>query len=373
MRTALRIVFALLLTAALTEGGMRAYRAAIGQTPPHPDPSLAAEWDWARERLDAGTPSLGSRARHDPLLGWRARRRTRPAAGGPREVGVARTPGVPRVVLVGDSFTRELGRFRLPFEGDRTFQPGWEVVNLGVQGYGAGQAWLRYREDGGAYHGDVAVFGFYLRDYFRTFRRFRSYAKPTFSLVEGRLRVGDVPVPTPEALLAAYRSGERRIGRPGRSWALDFVRQQTAERNRESDLREERFAVFRALLAGFRDDARRDGACPLLVIFPTRPEDYAGTVYETLDHRTREAAAGLELPWLALADAMYAGASPAEAARSFGEGSGAHMSEDGRRAVFRALDAAFEGLTPPACFETRPDGSVGPRSAATQNGVESAG
>ena len=55
-----------------------------------------------------------------------------------------------------------------------------------VQGFGAGQAWLRYREDGVVYRGDVAIFGLYLRDYFRTFRAFRSFAKPTFALVDGR-------------------------------------------------------------------------------------------------------------------------------------------------------------------------------------------
>ena len=43
MKTALRMTFALVLTFALTEAGLRLYRTAIGQVPPYPDPSLVAE------------------------------------------------------------------------------------------------------------------------------------------------------------------------------------------------------------------------------------------------------------------------------------------------------------------------------------------
>jgi len=373
MKTLLRIAFALVLTAALTEAGIRIYRSAIGQPPPHPDPSVAEEWEWAQDHLEAGAPSIGSQARPDPLLGWRASPRRRAAVGGPKRVGRARTPGIPRVVLVGDSFTRELGALRERFEGSRTFQPGWEVVNLAVQGFGVGQAWLRYREDGVGYRGDVAILGFYLRDYFRTFRSFRSFAKPTFALVDGELRVEHVPVPTPEALYEAYRSGERRIGRPGRSWVLDFVRQQREALNRRSDLRGEQFAVFTAILESFRDEALRGGACPALVIFPTRPEDYYGTVYEELDLRARDAAHELGMPWLALAEPLYRGVAPADRERFFGRGNGAHMSDYGRHEVDRALDAAFERYHPDACFAAAPDGSLWGANAPEDSRAGSAG
>jgi len=359
MKTLLRLALATLLTVALTEVGIRGYRTAIGQVPPHPDPSRAAEWSWAREHLEAGKPTLGRWARHDPQLGWVTFRKHRSASGGPEKFGERRTPGIPRVVIVGDSFTRELDALEHPYAPDRVFQPDWEIMNLAVQGYGAGQTWLRYREDGVAYDGDVAIFGFYLRDYFRTFRSFRSYAKPTFSLGPGgELEVGDVPVPSPEALFEAYRSGERRIGRPGRSWVLDFLAWRRATPRSGDEIRDERFAVFGAILESFAEAARGHGACPLLVIFPTRPERYSGTVYERIDRRTRETARALGLPFVALADSLYADATREQQAGVFEQGRGAHLSTLGKQSVYRTLDAAFGAFDPNGCFATTADGSV---------------
>jgi len=340
MKLLARLALVLLATLLLTELGVRAYRTLLDQGPPHPDPAVEEEWEWARRHLRSGRPRVVGHIRHDPQLGWIAPRKVRPAAG--REtVRRERTPGVPRLVLTGDSFTRELGTL------GEAFRPRWEVVNLAVQGFGAGQAWLRFRTAGVPLEADVAVYGIYLRDYFRTFSRFRNYAKPTFSLEPaGELVVGNVPVPSPEALYEAYRSGERAIGRPGRSWLWDSVRERW---NVRRVLRAEELDVFAGLLRAFRDDALGSGACPLLLVFPTRPDDYYGEVDETLDGRLTELARTLDLPRLSLAEALYAPATPAERAALFESGRGAHMSPHGRAEVIRVLDEALDAFEPGAC------------------------
>jgi hypothetical protein len=347
MKTLPRLVLVILATLVLTELGYRGFRAWAGQVPPHPDPSVAAEWDWAQEHLALGTANTASHVRHDPDLGWRVQAKVRPAVGGPK-VRRKRTPGVPRVVFTGDSFMRELGWL------GPTFQPEWEVINLAVQGYGAGQAWLRFRQRAAKLQPDVAVFGLYLRDYFRVFRSFRSYAKPTFALgPDGEVVVGNVPVIAPEALYEAYVTGERTIGLPHRSYVVDVIGERWNLYQRQFfGIDEAQFALFAAILRSFRDDARAVGACPLLLIFPTRPEDYDGTVYEEIDRRTRALADELGLPRVALAEALYDGASDAERLALFNEGHGAHMSEHGRAEAVRVLHEAFDALVPATC---RPD------------------
>ena len=355
MKTLLRLALATLVTFLLTEVGIRIYRHAIDQIPPHPDASLAAEWDWAKDHLAAGKPTTGSDVRHDPNLGWVNGPRTRDAKGSATRVARPRTPGVPRVVLVGDSFTRELGALDARFPDGGLFRPGWEVVNLSVQGFGVGQAWLRFRQTGVRYQGDIAVFGLYLRDYFRTFRTFRGYAKPTFSVdAQGEVAIHNTPVLGPEALYEAYRSGERKIGRWGRSWVLDFISGRMQLYRNHSRIQPDQFATFTALLQSFREDAEAHGACPVLLVFPTRPDRYPGSIYEKLEGRTREIAPSLRLPYVSLAQALYEGVSDEERALIFNEGSGAHMSDHGRLEVLRVLDAALERLEPGVCPEPGP-------------------
>src|SRR5262245_25220320 len=52
------------------EVSVRAYYASTGHPPPHPDPSVRAEWEWAREHLAAGRAALPGSATFDPNLGW---------------------------------------------------------------------------------------------------------------------------------------------------------------------------------------------------------------------------------------------------------------------------------------------------------------
>jgi hypothetical protein len=69
-------------------------------------------------------------------------------------------------------------------------------VNLGVNGYGLDQAYLRYRRDLEGIDHDVHVFAF-IADDFRRMRDglFRGGPKPTLVIEDGRLAVQGVPVP----------------------------------------------------------------------------------------------------------------------------------------------------------------------------------
>lgn len=123
---------------------------------------------------------------------------------GRREYARAKPPGVQRVLVLGDSFT-----FGDEVSDDETYAhvlgellPGVEVINLGVHGYGQDQMLLYLQEVGARYQPDVVLLGFVSDDMERNLLAFRDFAKPRFTLREGRLELGGTPVPTPEQVLA---------------------------------------------------------------------------------------------------------------------------------------------------------------------------
>jgi hypothetical protein len=118
---------------------------------------------------------------------------------GAREYSVERTEAA-RVVAIGDSYT-----FGQCANDDETYPavmeatlPNTEVLNLGVMGYGQGQALLRLRRDGFRYRPDIVVFGFHKSNMARNLVAFKSYAKPRFRLTDSGLVLENVPVPMPE-------------------------------------------------------------------------------------------------------------------------------------------------------------------------------
>jgi hypothetical protein len=128
---------------------------------------------------------------------------------GKAEYQYERAAGKQRIVVLGDSFT-----FGEEVSDDETYSrnlqaslPGSEVLNLGVQGYGHDQMLMYLEEEGVKYHPDVVVVGFAYLDIYRNIESFFAYAKPRFELTSEGLQLTNVPVPTPEHVLAeeAYR------------------------------------------------------------------------------------------------------------------------------------------------------------------------
>ncbi len=71
-----------------------------------------------------------------------------------------------------------------------------ETVNIGQQGYGVDQSYLRFRRDASELEHTIHLFTFVDGDFARAGRRsYRGYAKPLLRLVEDESEVGNVTVP----------------------------------------------------------------------------------------------------------------------------------------------------------------------------------
>ena len=148
-------------------------------------------WENYRDREDLNFPG------YEPELGWDIE------TSGDRIRGSMLISKVPdksilRILAVGDSFTfgNDVGEHE-NFSYLLSKQiPRVEVLNMGVPGYGIDQAYLKYRSFGRSYRPDVILFGVYVSDYERSSVTFTSYAKPKFTVVDGRLMLTNQPVPT---------------------------------------------------------------------------------------------------------------------------------------------------------------------------------
>ena len=156
----------------------------------------------AYRAVDAGGPIT----RRDPEIGWTLKPDlawttgsapwenglTTNAAGfrdGPH--AAAKAPGAYRVVVLGDSFVFGSG---VPQEGTLTRRlaahlgPGFEIVNLGVPGYGTDQELLPLRRWDRALSPDLVLLGFFWNDVLENASDFiYGLPKPTFTLEGGTL------------------------------------------------------------------------------------------------------------------------------------------------------------------------------------------
>ena len=185
---------------------------------------------------------------------------------GTGEYDYARTSGRQRVVVLGDSFT-----FGAEVADDQTFckylranLENVDVLNLGVQGYGHDQMLLYLRDEGVKYHPDVVMVGFTFIDVYRNIENFFAYSKPKFESISGRLTLTNVPVPSPEQVLARE---------PYRLKALDvfeILKQKLrwAAGKNEADAE----SITRLLLDEIVSTARGIGATPVFVYLPVNDE-----------------------------------------------------------------------------------------------------
>lgn len=124
---------------------------------------------------------------------------------GRREYTKERVPGVKRILFLGDSFV-----FGWGVEDSQVFtsrveseKQDYEVINLGVAGYGIDQIYLSYQQLGLEYKSDIVFIGIFYEDFWRATRAFADsgHAKPYFMLAkEGKLELKNVPVPMPYTL-----------------------------------------------------------------------------------------------------------------------------------------------------------------------------
>jgi hypothetical protein len=245
----------------------------------------------------------------DPLLGWIPRpdtrtrkfRTNRDSLRAYREYPPVPPAGVTRLAAFGDSFTfgdesNYAATWERFLEG---LDPRLEVLNFGIPGGDPGQAFLRYRRDGGRFHPHAVLIGFMSENIHRMVNTFRPFyqpetgiplGKPRFLLRGGRLELAENPIRS----LAGYREllrDERgvlpRLGRhdffyqtsrPRRFDALPSVRLVSifAERSLGEPIlrggvyntRSEAYQVTRAVLEAFAAQVEKDGAVPVFLLFP---------------------------------------------------------------------------------------------------------
>lgn len=363
VRRALLVAAMVLGPLLLLELGLRLAHALGDGVPPAADESFEKEWRWAERHLAAGTAVLESNFAHDPLTGWRNAPGLRKdglttnSAGmrGSREYAPGRPAGVRRLVLVGDSYT-----FGADVRDEETFAhrlgagllPGaWEVLNLAVPGTGTDQQVLEFEHRGRAWAPDVAVLGFFVRDYSRNILWFRDYAKPLFvvddTLPDG-LRLTHSPVIAPEALYAEYLSGRRRVGgAPLRSWVLASLGAGLRSLDEwEVGPGVPAWDVLSRLMARFGRLAREAGATPVWLVIPGRDTlapggSSAAELEEACARRARE----LGLPCLRLDAAFraHAQAHPDDPVYDPPD-AGGHLSPTGHRLVAEELARLLAGL-----------------------------
>ncbi len=345
---------ALLATSTPTEEGAGAFDAELGWTlrPDHFDPDGVA-----------GTNSSAARGR--------------------REYAATEPDGTLRVVTFGDSFTygdgvAESDTWQARMEA---VDPGLEVPNHGVPGYGTDQALLRFRRKG---LGDasVAVMGILLENIGRNVNRYRplwyprsaaSGVKPRLRLVEGSLLVVPQPFDGVEELLDAVEDGsvlerlaEHEYWRPR---ALGPLRHSSLARlaagyfaYRRRDVRRlwttagEPRDVTLALLETFAREARAAGAEVAAVIVFPRQDDLLelqreGRPYWAVLHRFLEERG---IPYLDASDvllpALQTEARAPDAAKVY---AGGHLSAHGNALVGDRAAAWVRDLQPASADRAR--------------------
>ena len=202
-----------------------------------------------------------------------------------------------RIALVGDSFTFGLEVSYADSWGhrlERALGPDVQVLNFGVDGYGVDQAYLRYARDVRPWRPDVVILGVINHDLFRSLAVYSfvsfpgwpfPFAKPRFVTDLDRLALLNVPLPSPESIVAArsirelpfieydpgYRAEDWEWHTLDSSYLYRLIvsraRAWTGPDPRRSDTRV--LELNRAILRAFAREAAAAGARPLLVYFPS--------------------------------------------------------------------------------------------------------
>ena len=222
-----------------------------------------------------------------------------------RDYSLTPEPGIIRISAYGDSYTY-CDEGRLEDCWTRRLErdlPNLEVLNFGVPGYGPDQAWLRYQQDGARRKPCAVTIGYTVENINRVVNRFRPFyapttqialSKPRFVLERGTLRLLPNPANRPELLKdpawveanlgpddAWYFPGTFVANPVDRLYVGSLARTALYKRERLATVRwnEERaeqmyrpgsdaFEVVLAVLSGFAEQVRSDGATPVVLVFP---------------------------------------------------------------------------------------------------------
>lgn len=126
------------------------------------------------------------------------------------EYSYTKSPSKTRILVLGDSFTfgEEVSDNETYPDYLQQLLPNAEIINLGMQGYGHDQMLIYLQEEGIKYTPEVVILGFLTPDMTRNMLMFRDYAKPKFTLANGKLVLVNSPVPSPQEIAVSelYKS-----------------------------------------------------------------------------------------------------------------------------------------------------------------------
>ncbi len=202
---------------------------------------------------------------------------------GSREYQIQQPTSVTRILSLGDSFT-----FGWGVEDNETFSAqlekqnsNFEVLNLGVSGYGLDQIYLSYQLIGKQFHADYVLITIFPEDFWRSTRSFTDsgYSKPYFRLTRrNQLVLENSPVRPPEEIRSNFKQFPEIIEYGPvehlllHSALYRFLKKKTLHLARDfgwvdPDLTEE-WRLGRSILKNLLDEVRRTGARPILVVVP---------------------------------------------------------------------------------------------------------
>jgi lysophospholipase L1-like esterase len=231
-----------------------------------------------------------------------------------REIPLARTPGVPRVLFLGDSFTFGQGvearqRFTDLIQRD---WPQAEILNFGVSGTGTDQQLLHFREQGSQYSPDLVVLDFYVgcaarncQVALQTPQGWR--LKPRFEMEQGSLVLTHVPVPDtlvtnlqdlyPYDLKAGWAALANRFLRE-HSRLYSLLRSKFAS-NLMYDSTQKPWQLTAAIVRQMAKEVRGNGCQFAVAFFPSWEEANRGGSTQLRD-QIRDLCAELDVPFLDL-------------------------------------------------------------------------
>lgn len=122
---------------------------------------------------------------------------------GIKEYLIPKPLGVKRILLIGDSFT-----FGNEVNDNETYAyylqellgDGYEVINMGVYGYGHDQMLIKLKEEAAQYQPDFIMLGFVSCDIARNMMTFTSYSKPRYTLRNNKLKSTNASISTPKQI-----------------------------------------------------------------------------------------------------------------------------------------------------------------------------
>jgi len=215
---------------------------------------------------------------YDPIRGWAVKPNMRDVViydgimtvssnskgiRGKVEYPYKKSEGKIRILIFGDSFT-----FGEGVNDTETYAyylqemlPDTEVINLGVMGYGHDQMLLYLKEEGVKYKPDIVILGSICIDDIRNLLSFRDYAKPRFVLVGNKLKLTNVPVPTPQSIL------RNELFKPKILTLLSLLK-----RRQRATLIAEKRKITEAILAEIAKTINSIGAIPIFVYLPSGGE-----------------------------------------------------------------------------------------------------